>query len=145
MTGTAKEPYQVKINTAHVSRCSCSCPHAAGRPRSVCKHMVVLYFAAFPDEVDSYLEDIEAAEQEEAENWERRLVSIRKYVMGLSKEELRETLLEALLELENGSDTIGSDPPFFPRRARRPLANPLKIQYNRDTLGARPVPGCLTV
>ena len=49
VAGSGPVPYQVKINIAHLRQSKCNCPHADGR-RVICKHMVALLFAAFPDE-----------------------------------------------------------------------------------------------
>lgn len=48
VSGSRKEPYPVAIDLEHVRQSSCNCPHAAGR-RVICKHMVAVFFAAFPE------------------------------------------------------------------------------------------------
>lgn len=63
-----------------------------------------MYFTSFPKEADAYLAEVEAYEREQ-EEYEReqeklrqeRYEALKKYVMGLSKKELQEQLLEALL------------------------------------------------
>ena len=92
VSGTGPAPYQVKINTAHVRQSKCNCPHADGR-RAICKHMVALFFAAFPDEAEQY-------EREEEARMEDHYAALQSYVKSLSKEELQEQLFEALAELE---------------------------------------------
>ena len=57
-------PYQVKINTSHIRQSKCNCPHA-DRRRGICKHMVALFFTAFPEEVEQYMEEVEEYEQKE--------------------------------------------------------------------------------
>lgn len=99
VAGTAPAPYQVKINTAHVRQSKCSCPHADGR-RVICKHMVALFFAAFPDEAERYIEEVEEFEREEEARMEEHCAALRSYVKSLSKKELQEKLFEALAELE---------------------------------------------
>ena len=99
VAGTAPAPYQVKINTAHVRQSKCSCPHADGR-RVICKHMVALYFAAFPDEAERYIEEVEEFEREEEVRMADHRAALRSYVKSLSKKELQDQLFEALVELE---------------------------------------------
>lgn len=47
----------------HVRRSSCTCPHAAGR-RVICKHMLAVFFTAFPEEAKSYYENVQKAEED---------------------------------------------------------------------------------
>lgn len=103
VAGSSGALYHVKINAAHVRSSKCNCPHADGR-RIICKHMVALYFTAFPKEADAYIAEVEAyeREQEEYEREQERLrqeryAALKEYVMSLSKKELQEQLLEALL------------------------------------------------
>ncbi len=99
VAGSGPAPYQVKINTAHVRQSKCNCPHADGR-RVICKHMVALFFAAFPDEAEDYIEEVEEYEREEEQRMEDHYAALRSYVKSLSKKELQEQLYEALAELE---------------------------------------------
>lgn len=112
VAGSAGALYNVKINTAHARKSTCDCPHAAGR-RIICKHMVALYFAAFPDEAQVYRTEVEEREREfEERELEReklrneRYEELKKYVFSLSKEELQEQLLSLLLndETDNYDD-----------------------------------------
>ena len=99
VAGNGPVPYQVKINTAHVRQSKCNCPHADGR-RVICKHMVALFFAAFPDEAEQYFEEVEEYEREEEQRREEHYATLRSYVKSLSKKELQERLFEALVELD---------------------------------------------
>lgn len=99
VAGTAPAPYQVKINTAHIRQSRCNCPHADGR-RVICKHMVALFFTAFPDEAEDYFDEVEEYELEEEQRIEAHYAALRSYVKSLSKKELQEQLFEALAELE---------------------------------------------
>ena len=56
--GSENRCYDVMVNLAHPKKSSCTCPHAAGR-QLVCKHMVAVYFTAFPQEAKQYTEEIE--------------------------------------------------------------------------------------
>ena len=99
VAGSGADPYEVTIDTEHPRRSKCNCPRADGR-RVVCKHMVALYFAAFPDEVKQYMEEVKEAEREEEKRQDEHLAEIRAYVKSLSKKELQEELFEALLKLD---------------------------------------------
>ena len=99
VAGSGSIPYQVKINTAHIRQSKCNCPHADGR-RVICKHMVALFFAVFPNEAEQYVKEIEEYEQEEERRMEEHYAALRSYVKSLSKKELQEKLFEALVELD---------------------------------------------
>ena len=99
VAGKSSVPSQVKINTAHVRQSKCNCPHADGR-RVICKHMVALFFAAFPDEAEQYIKEVEEYEREEEQRMEEHYAALRSYVKSLSKKELQERLFEALVELD---------------------------------------------
>lgn len=105
VAGAASAPYQVKINTAHVRQSKCNCPHADGR-RVICKHMVALFFAVFPDEAENYMEEVEEYEREEEQRMEDHYAALRSYVKSLSKKELQDQLFEALAELSDRGRTF---------------------------------------
>lgn len=89
--------YNVFLDTNHVRKSTCDCPHANGK-RIICKHIVALYFEIFPKEAVNYLELVEENERE-AEEYERELErKLHKYINSLSKDELREELLEVLYD-----------------------------------------------
>ena len=99
VAGSGNEPYHVMIDTEHPKKSTCNCPHAEGR-RIVCKHKVALFFTVFPKEADEYIAEIEEYEREE-EEWEQECYDqIVKHVKSLSKEELRNALINALLDEE---------------------------------------------
>lgn len=99
VSGNGTAPYQVKINTVHARQSKCNCPHADGR-RVICKHMVALFFAAFPEEAEDYIEEVEERERAEEERMRARDAAILSYVKSLSKRELQEKLFETLSILE---------------------------------------------
>lgn len=89
--------YNVFLDINHVRKSTCDCPHANGK-RIICKHIVALYFEIFPEEAVNYLELLEENERE-AEEYERKLErKLHKYINSLSKDELREALLEVLYD-----------------------------------------------
>jgi len=100
VAGSGPAPYQVKINTAHIRQSKCTCPHADGR-RVICKHMVALFFAVFPEEAEDYIEEVEEYEREEEQRMEDHYAALRSYVKSLSKKELQDQLFEALAELSD--------------------------------------------
>lgn len=58
VSGSGNNTYDVRINLAHPRKSQCSCPHAAGK-QVVCKHMVAVYFTAFPTEAERYIRELE--------------------------------------------------------------------------------------
>lgn len=105
VAGSGAVPYQVKINTAHARQCKCNCPFADGR-RAICKHMVALFFTAFPEEAEQYYKEIEELrrEEERRKREQKRIrdkyfEDLRSYVESLSKEELQKELFYALIAL----------------------------------------------
>lgn len=99
VAGSEKEPYHVMIDTNHSKKSTCNCLHAEGK-RIVCKHKVALFFTAFPKEADGYIAEIEEYEREVEEREQENYDLIVKYVKSLSKEELRNALINALMEAE---------------------------------------------
>lgn len=99
VSGSSSSRYRVRINIAHPRKSTCDCPHADGK-RIICKHKVALYFTIFPDEAKKYIDEIEEYEREEEERIQTHLMDLVKYVKSLSKKELQEALLNALIELE---------------------------------------------
>lgn len=95
--GSSDEPYRVKIDTLHLRKSKCNCPHADGR-RGVCKHMVALYFTVFPDEAKQYIKEVEEYEREEEQREQERYEEIVKYVNSMTKEELKNFVINTLLE-----------------------------------------------
>ena len=100
VSGASSSAYQVRINIAHTRQSKCDCPHANGT-RVICKHMVALYFEAFPTEAKKYIKEVEAYEQEEEKRAEEHYRELERYIKGLSKKELQEQLLQALIERED--------------------------------------------
>jgi len=87
VSGSAASPYSVMIDAAHPRKSACDCPHANGR--IICKHMVALFFAAYPEEAERYHAEVTAYEEEQEKYWQEMEQKIDRYVCGLKKEELR--------------------------------------------------------
>lgn len=95
--------YDVVLDTDHPKRSTCNCPFADGR-RVVCKHMIALYFTAEPDKAENFLKAVEEWQAEEQEREFEQYLELKKYVKSLSKSELQEQLINALMELEERSN-----------------------------------------
>ena len=99
VSGSEGNTYTVHIDIGHPRKSFCNCPFADGR-RVVCKHMIALYFTVEPKAAEDFLKEVEKWEAEEEEREQQHYEEMKKYVKSLSKAELQEQLLEALLELE---------------------------------------------
>ncbi len=62
--------------------------------------MIALYFTAEPKAAEDFLKEVEKWEAEEEERERQHYEDIKEYVKSLSKMELQEQLLDALLQLE---------------------------------------------
>jgi SWIM zinc finger len=100
VNGSAQLPYHVVIDDEHPKRSVCNCPHAEGK-RIVCKHKVALFFTVFPEEAAHYIAEVEACEKEEQEREQKRYDRIVKYVESLSVDELRNAVINTLLDEED--------------------------------------------
>jgi len=103
VTGSGNNKYTVHVNKFHPRKSTCNCPFAVGR-RVVCKHMIALYFTAEPHAATDFLEEVERWEEEEELREQEHYEDLRQYVKSLSKTELQEQLLNALVQLEEQRD-----------------------------------------
>ncbi len=99
VSGSGENMYTVHVDKAHPKRSTCNCPFADGR-RVVCKHMIAVYFTAEPQAAKDFLEEVAKWEAEEQEREQQHYEELKAYVKSLSKAQLQEELLEALIELE---------------------------------------------
>lgn len=112
--GSGNNEYSVKINISHPRSSSCNCPHANGK-RIVCKHMVAMFFKAFPTEAKTFEEFIIRQEEEYDEYMEVLDERLDKYIAKMSRQELIETVKELLEEVPEWvknqfiGETIGWD------------------------------------
>lgn len=106
VVGNSVTPYDVFIDIAHPRKSKCNCPHAYGR-RIVCKHMLALYFTAFPDEATPICEMKLAYEsQDRYDEWdeydeeEADYISdkVTEYVCNMKKSDLQQALLQVLFD-----------------------------------------------
>jgi SWIM zinc finger. len=95
--GSGDNQYEVLIDIERPRKSKCNCPHADGK-RIICKHMIAVFFAAFPKEAEKYYADVVAYELEEEKRQEEMAHAVASYVGKLKKAELQKLLLEILLE-----------------------------------------------
>lgn len=95
--GGNKKTYQVLMNHKHPRKSKCNCPHAKDRS-VICKHIVAVFFTIFPKEVKAYMDEVEESERIEEEREEERFKDIVSYVNGLTKEQLKQELIQELLK-----------------------------------------------
>lgn len=98
--GSNNNVYDVNIDVDHPRKSTCNCPFAEGR-RVICKHMIALYLEIFPEKEKEFVDYIEKQNNEYElqmeEEKSNRKEFIIKYVMRLSKNELREKLIDRML------------------------------------------------
>lgn len=92
--------YNVTIDIEHPKKNShCNCPHAEGT-KIVCKHMVALYFAIFPEKAKQFMKEIDE-HNKKVEEYEQELeIKMQKYIKSMSKKELEESLLDCLYQVD---------------------------------------------
>lgn len=95
VSGSNGSQYDVHIDLEHARKSACSCPHAHGR-RIICKHMISLFFTAFPSEARKYQEELEAYARLVEQMEQDDEMKLHAFVCGLSKSELEELLLDLL-------------------------------------------------
>lgn len=95
-----QQVYDVTIDIEHPKKNShCNCPHAKGT-KVVCKHMVALYFAIFPEKAKQFMKEIDEHNREVEECEQDLEIKMLKYIKSMSKKELEEALLECLLQVD---------------------------------------------
>lgn len=97
--GTAQNPYSVHLNLKKPKTSTCDCPFANGR--KICKHMVAVFFTAFPDEAEDYrrqLEEYEAEEEQREQEFEELCNRVIERVHSMPKSDLKQALLQLLFE-----------------------------------------------
>ena len=97
VAGNEAESYAVTIDIEHPKRSTCDCPFANGL--KVCKHMVAIYFAAFPEEAIKFKAAIDRALEEEEQYREELPGRIEKYINKLNKAQLKDLALNLIYEL----------------------------------------------
>lgn len=93
--GSNQNIYHISIDLKHPRKSICDCPFANGR-RVICKHMIALYFEAFPDEADSYYSKLISDFEEEQEPQEQLEYDVMKRLHKMKKAELEVLAAELL-------------------------------------------------
>ena len=75
----------------------CNCPHADGK-RIVCKHMMAVYFTAFPEEAQRIYNEAMAYQEQEDKRAEELYEKVRQHVWKMKKNEAQQALLELLFD-----------------------------------------------
>lgn len=99
VSGSNGETYDVLIDKEHPRKSKCNCPFADGR-RVICKHMIGLLFTVEPKQATDFLKAVEEYEAEEELREQQHYEDLKEYVYSLSKAELQQLYLDALIELE---------------------------------------------
>lgn len=97
--GSKEKPYRVHLNIHKPKTSVCDCPFANGR--RICKHMVAVYFTAFPDEAEDYkrqLEEFEAEEEQREQEFEELCNKVLDTIDSMSVDDLKQVLLQFLFE-----------------------------------------------
>lgn len=89
--------FRVFIDTVHPRTSTCNCPHAKGT-RIVCKHMVAVYFKAFPNDAESVFEASAARRMKNPQRSRDMSNTVIEYVRNMKKPEMCATLLDLLFE-----------------------------------------------
>lgn len=97
VAGSEAESYAVTIDIEHPKGSTCDCPFA--NDLKVCKHMVAIYFATFPEEVIKFKFAIDRAIEEEEQYQEQLPERIEQYINKLNKTQLRDLALNLIYEL----------------------------------------------
>lgn len=94
--GSKEAPYNVHIDIEKIRRSTCDCPFTQGN-KKICKHMIAVYFVAFPEELKKYELEVIISEQlaEDFRNeQEKRLLKV---ISKFKKHELKEVLIGLLM------------------------------------------------
>lgn len=95
--------YNVRFNTKHPRKSTCTCPHENGK-MIICKHKVAVFFEIFPIEAKMFKDEINAQKMEAEMLYQmhlrkrrERYEEIKAYVEQLSLEVIKETLIDYMI------------------------------------------------
>ena len=106
-----KDKYNVTINLKKPRASKCNCPFAEGKYK-VCKHMVALYFAVFPDEIKEFDEEVYEFEKEQerkAKEREELYERLKKDVSNWNREQLENYVINIMLDDYDDDDEYDED------------------------------------
>lgn len=92
-----KNVYSVAIDFLHIRKSSCDCAHAKSG-RIVCKHMVAMYFTAFPEESKRFIQFNERLGNEQEKYEERMETIVEEYIRKMPAAKVREELYRLLMD-----------------------------------------------
>ena len=99
VAGSGKDKYKVHLDMTHPRKSTCNCPFADGK-MIICKHIVAVSFYVDSSEIDRFKNEKTVYGSEEEERRAKRYASYMSFAKGMSKEQLREAYVEAMIELE---------------------------------------------
>ena len=99
VSGSGDDTYRVHLDITHPRNSLCNCPLANGK-KIICKHIVAVSFAIDASEINRFKNEKTIYKSEEEERRAKRYDSLMSFTKMLSKEELREAYVEAMIELE---------------------------------------------
>ena len=113
--GSYNNHYDVIINNKHPRKSSCNCPHASGS-RIICKHMVALFFEAYPNDLKKYVKEMQSQYYEvkaELDKLERKkdtqYKQVKAYVDSLSIQQLKTQLINYMLDVDDEENEYEDD------------------------------------
>lgn len=99
VAGSGSENYTVHLDMAHPRKSKCNCPLAYGKA-IICKHIVAVSFCIDESEVDRFRNEKTIYASEEEERRTKRYNNLMSFAKNMSKRELMEAYVEAMVELE---------------------------------------------
>ena len=100
VSGSGKNNYHVHLDMVHPRKSTCNCPFADGK-KIICKHIVAVSFCIDESEAERFISEKTIYASEEEERRAKRYESYMRMAKYMSKEELREAYVEAMIELED--------------------------------------------
>lgn len=95
--GSGTKAYSSMLDAFHPRKSKCNCPHADGK-RIVCKHIVALYFTAYPEEAVRICRESIEYEEEQEKLQEELDSKLESYISKMRKSELEAALLQILYD-----------------------------------------------
>ena len=99
VAGSDDKKYHVHLDMTHPRKSTCDCPLANGK-RIICKHIVAMSFCVDSSEADRFKNEKTNYASEEEERRAKQYDRYMKRAKYMSKAELREAYVEAMIELE---------------------------------------------
>ena len=94
-----KDQYKLTINLDKPRASKCNCPFAEGKYK-VCKHMVALYFAAFPDEIkpfDKEVYEFEKEQEKKEKELKEKYKNLKNEILNWTRDQLENYVVNTML------------------------------------------------